>query len=234
MSWSVRRIERIKQLNAATSYLEIGVYGGQTFLNVDIARKDGVDPNFRLDINEYQTEDIRFFEMRSDQFWASARARPSYDIIMIDGLHTFEQTLRDFICSLRYSHGRTVWLIDDTVPSDVFSAFPDQARSYAERQKVGLKGNPWHGDVYKLVLALHDFFPTVNYATILNSGNPQTLAWYGRRTEFAPIYENLERISRLTFFDLNGVQKAFNFCDEEQAFELLAAAFIGAGRAEPP
>jgi methyltransferase family protein len=234
MSWSVRRIGKIKEMNGAQSYLEIGVYSGQTFLNVDLARKDAVDPKFRFNVDDYKSETVRFFQMTSDEFWTTAPALAHYDIIMIDGLHTFEQAFRDFVCSLSHSHERTVWLIDDTVPSDVFSAYPDQARSYAERQRMGLQDFPWHGDVFKLVLALHDFFPTVNYATILNSGNPQTLAWYGQRTGFAPVLNNLEAISRLAFFDLEGLQRAFNFAEEEPAFERLAEAGRGAGWTRSP
>lgn len=229
MSWSVRRIGKIKALNEAHSYLEIGVYSGQTFLNVDFAHKDAVDPEFQLNVDEHRKDTVRFFEMRSDEFWTTAPALGHYDIIMIDGLHTFEQTFRDFVCSLHHSHERTVWLIDDTVPSDVFSAYPDQARSYTERQKIGLQDFPWHGDVFKLVLALHDFFPTLNYATIMGSGNPQTLAWYGRRTGFAPILNDLEAISRLTFFDLEGLSRAFNFAEEGPAFERLAEASVRGG-----
>jgi hypothetical protein len=219
-------------VNGAQSYLEIGVYSGQTFLNVEFAHKDAVDPKFPFNVDDYKAQTVRFFEMTSDEFWTSAPALPQYDAIMIDGLHTFEQTFRDFVCSLRHSDRRTVWLIDDTVPSDVFSAYPDQARSYAERQKVGMQGNPWHGDVFKLVFALHDFFPTLSYTTIMHSGNPQTLAWYDPRKEFAPIFNSLEAISRLTFFDLDGLERAFNYADEDAAFEQLADAGIRAGWTE--
>ena len=224
MTWSVRRIDKIKALNGAQSYLEIGVCSGQTFLNVDVARKDGVDPKFLFDVDGHRRDTVRFFEMTSDEFWATGPALPHYDIIMIDGLHTFEQTLRDFVCSLRHSEAHTVWLIDDTVPSDIFSAYPNQARSYAERQRIGLQDFPWHGDVFKLVLALHDFFPTVNYGTIMNSGNPQTVAWYGERAGFRPIFNNLEAISRLTYFDLEALGRAFNFAEEEPVFARLAEA----------
>jgi hypothetical protein len=229
MSWSPRRIGKIQALNGARSYLEIGVYSGQTFLNVQLAQKDAVDPKFLFNVDAYKSETVRFFQMTSDEFWTTAPVLPQYDIIMIDGLHTFEQTFRDFVCSLSHSHERTVWLIDDTLPSDVFSAHPDQARSYAERQRMGKQDFPWHGDVFKLVLALHDFFPTVNYATIVNSGNPQTLVWYGQRAGFAPILNNLEAISRLTFFDLEGLQRAFNFDEEGPVFERLAEAGRHAG-----
>ena len=75
MSWSVRRIGKIKALNGAQSYLEIGVYSGQTFLNVDLAQKDAVDPKFRFNVDDYKSETVRFFQMTSDEFWTTAPFR---------------------------------------------------------------------------------------------------------------------------------------------------------------
>lgn len=224
MAWSNRRIKRIKALNNAKTYLEIGVSAGQTFLGVDIAYKDGVDPNFRFDTAPVITDKVRLFSQTSDAFWTSGQGLV-YDVIMIDGLHTFEQTFRDIVASLRYAHARTVWLIDDTLPNDVFSAIPDNARCMQERRKMNIAGNAWHGDAFKVVPAIHDFIPTMDYVTIINSGNPQTLAWFGNRADFAPFANNLETISRMTYFDIEPNIDLFRLVDEDQAFERLTAAF---------
>ena len=224
MDWSVRRIDRIRALNNATRYLEIGVERGTTFLNVPIPIKDGVDPKFMFDPAAVVTSHIRLFSQTSDAFWISGRAQV-YDVMMIDGLHTFEQTFRDMLCSMRYSHSKTVWLIDDTLPSDVFSAIPDQNRSYRERQKMNIAGAPWHGDVFKIVPAIRDFIPTLDYATIVNSGNPQTLLWFGSKQEFKPVVNNLELVSRMSYFDIEPNLGLYNLATEDQAFSRLAAAF---------
>ena len=224
MSHSNRRIEHIKYLNNAKKYLEIGVYAGDTFLNVDIDHKDGVDPEFKFDTTKVVTDNIRLFSQTSDAFWTSGQGL-IYDVIMIDGLHTFEQTFRDIVASLRFSHARTVWLIDDTLPNDVFSAIPDNARCMQERRKMNIAGNAWHGDAFKVVPAIHDFIPTMDYVTIINSGNPQTLAWFGNRADFAPFANNLETISRMTYFDIEPNIDLFRLIDEDQAFERLTAAF---------
>ncbi len=224
MAWSNRRIKRIKALNNAKTYMEIGVAAGQTFLGVDIAYKDGVDPNFRFDTAPVVTDQVRLFSQTSDAFWTSGQGLV-YDVIMIDGLHTFEQTFRDIVASLRYAHARTVWLIDDTLPNDVFSAIPDMGRCFHERRKMNIEGNAWHGDTFKVVPAIHDFIPTMDYVTIVNSGNPQTLAWFGSGADFAPFANNLETISRMTYFDIEPNIDLFRLVDEDQAFERLKAAF---------
>lgn len=224
LGWSVRRVHKIKEINAGISYLEIGVETGRTLLNVDMPKKDGVDPSFRFDTGLFASPDVRFFSQTSDAFWTSGEGK-TYDIIMIDGLHTFEQTFRDLLCSMRFSHQQTVWLIDDTLPSDVFSAIPDQARSMRERQRVGSRSRAWHGDVFKIVPAIHDFIPVFDYATIVRSGNPQTLVWFANRNDFKPRWNNLEAISRLGYFDIEPNLEVFNITDEDEAFSRLRAAF---------
>ncbi|HUQ36473.1 MAG TPA: class I SAM-dependent methyltransferase [Aestuariivirga sp.] len=224
LDWSVRRIHKIKEINAGISYLEIGVETGSTILNVDMPRKDGVDPLFKFDTDLFASSDVRFFSQTSDAFWTSGKSR-TYDIIMIDGLHTFEQTFRDLLCSMRFSHQQTVWLIDDTLPSDVFSAIPDQARCLRERQKLGSRNRAWHGDVYKIVPAIHDFIPVFDYATIVKSGNPQTLAWFSNRNDFKPRLANLEAISRMNYFDIEPNLGLFNIADEDEAFSRLRTTF---------
>ncbi len=224
MSWSVRRIERIAALNKASSYLEIGVQHGQTFLNVGILHKDAVDPKFLFDTKDLETKAVRYFQQTSDEFWTGGQAK-TYDIIFLDGLHTFEQTFRDFLASLSHAHRRTVWLIDDTVPSDVFSAMRTQDDCIRARGQFNLTDRQWHGDVFKIVPALHDFFPNLRYATVVGSGNPQTLVWFQPRPAFAPKFNNLEAISRLEYFDIEKIEPLFNLTSEDLAFADLSASF---------
>lgn len=220
MSWAVRRLKAAAAINHARAYLEIGVKDGDTFLDVDIEYKDAVDPAFAFDTHLFATERVRFFSQTSDEFWVSRHPR-TYDVIFLDGLHTFEQTVRDLVASMRWAHARTIWLIDDTLPCDVFSALPDRERSFYERKRMNLPGLPWHGDVYKVVYAIHDFFPVLTYATITGSGNPQTLAWYAARRDFAPALNGWEAIARKTYFDIEPDIGLFRVMDEDAALAVL-------------
>ena len=204
----------------ANYYLEIGVQSGDTFLNVDIQYKDAVDPEFSFDVHSYANEYVRFFRQESDKFWVSKNPR-IYDIIFIDGLHTFEQTCRDIVASLVYSHPKTIWVIDDTMPSDIFSAIPDIRRSYIERSRAGLSGSPWHGDVFKVVPFINDFMPNFSFATFMDGGNPQTVLWREGRENFAPIFNNFESISRFDYFNIADHAALFNFKSTVDIFNLL-------------
>ena len=222
--WSVRRIHAIQAITGASRYLEVGVYGGGTLLNIQLPYKDAVDPAFRFETATHATESVRFFPMHSDQFFASSQAHSRYDIIFLDGLHTFEQTFRDFLATLPLSHERTVWLIDDTVPCDAYSALPDQDHSYRQRRMAGVPGDPWHGDVYKVVYAIHDYCPNLNFATIADQGNPQTLVWRQPRPAFAPAFKGLEAIARTGYFDMESFSAALRYSSEESALLQLASA----------
>jgi hypothetical protein len=198
---TVRRISKIAALTGAGSYLEIGVQFGETFLNAPINSKVGVDPNFRFEWRQYVTEHVKMFELTSDQYFTSDLLGEPFDIVFLDGLHTFEQTFRDFCASLSRSHGRTVWLLDDTVPSDAFSAIPNQSDAIWLRKEIGIDDRRWHGDVYKTIFAIHDFFPQFSFATIVDGENPQSVVWHQPRTSFAPMFNNMELISRLSYLD---------------------------------
>ena len=63
-----------------------------------------------------------FHEVASDAYFAPA-AR-GFDIVFLDGLHVFAQTFRDFCNTLLVTHERSLILIDDTVPDDIYSSWP--------------------------------------------------------------------------------------------------------------
>jgi len=130
--YTSRRINRIGELNRGSRYLEIGVSKGDTFKNVNLTHKCGVDPKPKFDIDDFSGNFFEFYKMTSDEFFLNNNCDP-FDVIFIDGLHTFEQTFRDFINSLALSHSKTVYIIDDTVPSSFVSAISDYSRS----RKIG-------------------------------------------------------------------------------------------------
>ena len=192
---SAARINRLASIRSATRYLEIGVAGGKTFLEVDIGTKHAVDPQFRFDTDPHETETVRFFPVTSDAYFTGeAPAGLRFDIIFLDGLHTFEQTLRDFCATMPHSHQDTVWIIDDVFPSDIFSALPSQEEANALRKVHGQSGRSWNGDVYKCIFAIHDFFPNFSFRTFEpGHGRPQTVVVNRPRPDFAPRFNDLEK-----------------------------------------
>lgn len=218
--WSPRRINRLAKSLNAQSYLEIGVFKGHTFTEVTIGEKTGVDPNFRFDTSEIANEHTHFEAVTSDQFFSYWKPGKTFDIIFLDGLHTFEQTYRDFCNSLMCAHHRTVWIIDDTKPNDVYSSLSNHGKALKYRKAAGLTSPAWHGDTFKVVFAIHDFHPRLNYRTIVEKGNPQTLVWQSNQGWREPRFNNLETISRLSYFDLLEEIAILRESSEQEAIDL--------------
>ena len=77
-------IKKIIEKKKYSSYLEIGCFEDETFNKINIDKKVGVDPNSGGNVR--LTSD-NFFKINKDTF----------DIIFIDGLHTFEQVKKTSI-----------------------------------------------------------------------------------------------------------------------------------------
>jgi hypothetical protein len=206
------RINALAQRFQSAKYLEIGVSRGKTFFSVNLPLKIAVDPRFRFDPKEHSEDGALYFPVTSDEFFAAFPGTPeasryfepdgrlTFDIIYIDGLHTFEQSLRDFENSRNFCHQNTIWIMDDTVPSDVFSSIPDQALALESRKLAGGTGGAWHGDVFKTLLAIHDFHPDISYCTVMGPGNPQTVLWQAPPLpERKPRFTSPQEIARLGY-----------------------------------
>jgi hypothetical protein len=83
----------------AVSYLEIGVDEGRTFENVVCAERWGVDPSPKFDMSRLP-DGATFFRLTSDEFFAGLSAEKGFDVVFLDGLHTFEQTYTDLVNAL--------------------------------------------------------------------------------------------------------------------------------------
>lgn len=85
-----------------------------------------------------------------------------------------------------------------------------------------------------MVFALHDFHLALDYRTIVGSGNPQTLVWRSSAGRRRPLLDSLEKISRLTYFDMVNQSQVLRECDEETALrQCLEAIAPSAGQIPP-
>jgi GT2 family glycosyltransferase len=184
---SARRLNALASRLGCTSYLEIGVSTGHTFLQVSVEYRTGVDPFFNFDYETYHDGiKTKLISATSDAFFSGLDPSQKYDLIYLDGLHTYDQTYRDLQNALLHSHERTAILIDDTWPCDVFSTSRDMGSAQSFRLKAtGSRDLRWHGDTYKLVPLLKLFHRDHHYVTIIERGNPQTLLW--RKQERKPL-----------------------------------------------
>ncbi len=221
---SSRLLNRIAENCNSKDYLEVGVQGGVTFNAVKISNRDAVDPNFLFETSDFATETVRFFPMTSDAFFAD-RCDKTYDLIFLDGLHTFTQCFRDFCAALQVLNDGGVIVIDDTVPGDFFSSLETQELAISAREEHGLKGRAWTGDVFKVIPAIHNFFPNLQYVTLQDPSNPahkpNTMLWRAKRTDFRPADLKLSDIEALDYFDLPSIKNLFRYMNYEDGISLM-------------
>ncbi len=198
MSNTIERLNSLSKINQTKSYLEIGVHRGHTFHQCQFPYKVAVDPKFDFNTSNLNTPQSLYFEITSDKFWAEEQQGVKFDLIYLDGLHTFDQTMRDFCSSLAFSHEKTIWLIDDVLPDSFLASLADYKITYIARLLLPFSGTHWMGDCYKVICAIADFFPQYSYATF--KGHGQTVVWKKTRKKFRPMWNSLKMISSFGYF----------------------------------
>ncbi len=136
-------------------YLEIGVHEGHSLqLAQPTTRCLGIDPSPNVAFETHST--IR--AMTSDDYFANhdpvADLGAPLDLVFIDGLHLFEQALRDVVNVERHSHSATVILIHDCLPIDAVTAARERTTMI------------WSGDVWKVMVTLARHRPDLSLTTL--------------------------------------------------------------------
>ena len=110
------------------TYLEIGCFDNQLFNHINIT-KTGVDPfkggNIKL-------KSCDFFKIN----------KKKYDCIFIDGLHTYEQVIKDITNSLNCINQNGIIFVHDCLPNNVYE------------QNVPRSTYVWNGDVWKAIVEM--------------------------------------------------------------------------------
>lgn len=226
MTPTAQRLNRLAELNQSRQYLEIGVEKGLTFESVSVHTKVAVDPEFRFNHFERINESTKYYSITSDEFFATTQESSiSYDLIFLDGLHTFNQTFRDFCATLSHSHAQTIWLIDDVLPESSASSQPEYIRCQAIKDETGDQSMAWMGDVYKVIFAIHDFFPQFSFYTF-SEGHGQTVVFNRRRSHFKPFWNSLKAIEEAGFDDfILTKRRVMNLMSSEEIYSAVSSSF---------
>lgn len=168
--------------NKYSTYLEIGTQKGISFFPIRCKRKIAVDPFFLLDSrqkrkwllkNPYNFRN-KYFEMTSDEFFSKhekfLKLRWSPDIVLIDGLHTFEATLKDILNSLCVLERSGTIVIHDCFPPHKAAAEPGLNAEEVGQRSLGIPGwtGEWCGDTWKAIVYLRRKFPEELKVLVLN------------------------------------------------------------------
>jgi hypothetical protein len=218
---TVRRLNHLIERLGLASYLEIGLGNGGTFDCVNARHKVGVDPHpWNPKVADLEGVQI----LTSDEYFSrNWHAGMKFDLILLDGLHTAEQTYRDFVNSLHYAHATTIWLIDDVMPSDVFSAIPNQSEAVRQRKEaVGGNDTAWHGDVYKALWMIKTFHNNMRVRTFWRQ-QPQALVYYSPAKKSPAGDMTIREIATLTYADTVSRRAEYNPAEEDEILKECVA-----------
>ena len=160
-----RALRWIHEILRPANYVEIGVRKGVSLRQaLPGTQCIGVDPRPMIGRELPRT---RIYPLTSDEFFA--RCHPSellggpVELAFIDGLHLFEQVLRDFVNLERHCAPSSVVLLHDCLPFDEVTSARERTTDF------------YSGDVWKAALALMRRRPDLEMVTVRTAPTGLTL-----------------------------------------------------------
>ncbi len=218
----------LDQINGKT-YLEIGVEFGKSFCPVIAQRKFAVDPipaNPQVRAHLLQHLKASYYQTTSDDFFACKGHNfhdQKIDVALVDGLHTYDQSMRDIENCLTHLSANGVIVTHDCNPPTESAA--------ASWASLGLpryiKLDVWNGDVWKAVVHLRSYRDDLNVFVldcdyglgIITRGTPENM-----------LNLTAEEIDKMTFHDLDNNREQilnlkspgyiYEFMEKKGAFEI--------------
>lgn len=160
-------LKTLAQHRKVRTYLEIGVDTGEIFYQIDAPLKIAVDPMFKFTLrnklrNRFRLKNCLFFELTSDAFFAQQQSLLKdhpIDLAFVDGLHTWQQCLKDIDNCLAHLNTGGYIVVHDCNPPNAACETPvtqsqQEVSDRAEAGNIpGWTGN-WTGDVWKAIACL--------------------------------------------------------------------------------
>ncbi len=221
-----RRLNRLALgMSSCRSYLEIGLREGYTFQDVLAMQRVGVDPFPQFDFRRKLPRGVRVFPETSDSFFARNTER--FDLIFVDGLHEYQQTLRDTLHALEALNPGGLVIVDDTVPVDEFSAEPDEEEALRMRAIAGDRRRAWNGDVFKVIAFLSTRPSEVGLVTVWSHDDSvqhgQTILWKSGEFDFPAMVEAAKSFVAPSYAEVfidGRPPESFNAFSEERALDI--------------
>lgn len=196
-----------------STYLEIGVRTGACFFRINAKHKVGVDPSFLISKKRYLKEYLfninnfnnRFFKETSDDFFAKRKKFlkkiNGFDVIFIDGLHMYDQVLKDVENGLNHLKPDGFIVLHDCNPQNRLAALrafsPDELiEKYGERFN-----GVWNGDVWKVIPHLRSRGDLNLDISVIDCDHG--IGIIKKSKEGNKLVCNIENLSELTYEDLD-------------------------------
>ena len=149
-------LRRAHEILKPRCYLEIGVHKGHSLALVQPeTHAVGIDPEPMVEDPPGNAEIV---PATSDDFFGNldlfSLLEGPVDLAFVDGLHLFEQALRDVANVERHSNPDGIILIHDCLPIDAATSAREQTSMI------------WSGDVWKVVVALRRYRQDLTVTTV--------------------------------------------------------------------
>ena len=186
-------INKIIKKKKFESYLEIGCQSDVNFSKIITKNKIGVDP-----------QSGGTHRMTSDDFFKQNKS--TFDLIFIDGLHVYEQVLKDIENSLKVLNDNGVILIHDCLPAKIWHHTIPQTHS------------SWNGDVWKSIVKSRTRIDIDTYTIEADQG----LGLILKRKNKDLLVDKIENFKNLKFKDYYIHHKKFmRIIDENDVLEII-------------
>ena len=186
-------INKIIKKKKFESYLEIGCQSDINFSKIIIKNKIGVDP-----------QSGGTHRMTSDDFFKQNKS--TFDLIFIDGLHVYEQVLKDIENSLKVLNDNGVILIHDCLPAKIW------------HQTIPQTHSSWNGDVWKSIVKSRTRIDIDTYTIEADQG----LGLILKRKNKDLLVDKIENFKNLKFRDYYIHHKKFmRIIDESDVLEII-------------
>ena len=186
-------INKIIKKKKFETYLEIGCQSDVNFSKIIIKNKIGVDP-----------QSGGTHRMTSDDFFKQNKS--TFDLIFIDGLHVYEQVLKDIENSLKVLNENGVILIHDCLPAKIW------------HQTIPQTHSSWNGDVWKSIVKSRTRIDIDTYTIEADQG----LGLILKRKNKDLLVDKIENFKNLKFRDYYIHHKKFmRIIDENDVLEII-------------
>ena len=144
--------------------------------------------------------------MTSDEFFKSNKK--NFDLIFLDGLHTYEQTIKDINNSLNFINDKGVIIVHDCLPKKIWN------------QVVPRIYGHWNGDVWKAIVHTRTYNHADTYTCLADHG----LGIIFKRKNKYKLELQIDNFKNLRFSDYYNNHKKFmnliNYNDLEKIFKI--------------
>ena len=234
---NMNRVDIIQALintKKAKNYLEIGFGYGDCFLNISAPNKIVVEPKFvffKKRILKYFYRNFmknilnKYYKMTSNVFFQDIAPKiyknKTPDIIFIDGLHVYKQTLNDSLNALKFINNDGIIILHDCNPKSETAAYP--TASYGEAASLNLPNwdGYWSGDVWKTIVYLRSMHPDL-YVFVLDCDMGIGVICKNNNGRSEKLNYTTEDIDRLIYKDLkNSREHTLNLKPPEFLYDFL-------------